>query len=102
MGILLDAPGADDHPLKVVVRFADVVDGRREQYTPAELLAVVVRIEAQRGQLAVRRLPWRVEMALSRMRRDLTLLPLYQHATPEDVSKIKLQIIFDVTRGKRL
>ena len=55
LGILLDVPGADDHPLKVVVRLADVVDGRREQHTPPELLAVVVRIEAQREQLAVSR-----------------------------------------------
>ena len=48
-----------------------------------------------------RRLSWRVQMALSRLRRDLQLLPLYQRATPEQIRRIKIQIIDDVVRPVR-
>ena len=48
-----------------------------------------------------RRLSWRVQMALSRLRRDLRMLPLYQHATPEQIRRIKIQIIDDVVRPVR-
>ena len=48
-----------------------------------------------------RRLPWRVKMALSRLRRDLRMLPLYKHATPEELQRIKLQIMDDVIRPVR-
>jgi len=47
-----------------------------------------------------RRLSWRVQMALSRLRRDLRMLPLYQRATPEQLRRIKIQIIDDVVRGR--
>ncbi len=48
-----------------------------------------------------RQLPWRVKMALSRLRRDLRMLPLYKHATPEELQRIKLQIMDDVIRPVR-
>ncbi|MBI2360307.1 MAG: HEAT repeat domain-containing protein [Deltaproteobacteria bacterium] len=48
-----------------------------------------------------RRLPWRVEMALSRLRRDLRLLPLYKLATPEKIQRVKMQVIDDVIRPVR-
>jgi hypothetical protein len=48
-----------------------------------------------------RHLPWRVRLALSRLRRDLRVLPLYKQATPEQLSRIKLQIIDDVIRPVR-
>src|SRR3990172_2913936 len=48
-----------------------------------------------------RRLSWRVQMALSRLRRDLRMLPLYQRATPEQLRRIKIQIIDDVVRPVR-
>lgn len=48
-----------------------------------------------------RRLPWRVEMALSRLRRDLRLLPLYQRATPAEIQRVKMQVIDDVIRPVR-
>ncbi len=48
-----------------------------------------------------RRLSWRVQMALSRLRRDLRMLPLYQRATPEQIRRIKIQIIDDVVRPVR-
>ena len=48
-----------------------------------------------------RRLPWRVRMALTRLRRDLRVLPLYKRASPEQIRRIKLQIIDDVIRPIR-
>jgi HEAT repeat protein len=48
-----------------------------------------------------RHLPWRVRLALSRLRRDLRALPLYKKATPEVLTRIKLQIIDDVIRPVR-
>jgi HEAT repeat protein len=48
-----------------------------------------------------RRLPWRVRMALTRLRRDLRLLPMYKKATVEQIRRIKLQIIEDVIRPIR-
>jgi hypothetical protein len=48
-----------------------------------------------------RRLPWWVEMAVSRLRRDLQVLPLYQSASAEELREIKMQIIDDVIRPMR-
>jgi hypothetical protein len=48
-----------------------------------------------------RRLPWRVRMALTRLRRDLRVLPLYKKATKEQMRRIKLQIIDDTIRPIR-
>jgi len=48
-----------------------------------------------------RRLPWRVRMALTRLRRDLRVLPLYKKATKEQIQRIKLQIIDDTIRPIR-
>ena len=48
-----------------------------------------------------RRLPWRVKMVLTRLRRDLQMLPLYKHVTPEELQRIKLQIMDDVIRPVR-
>jgi hypothetical protein len=48
-----------------------------------------------------RRLPWRVRMALTRLRRDLRVLPLYKRATKEQMRRIKLQIIDDTIRPIR-
>ncbi|NIN50763.1 MAG: hypothetical protein GTN62_11720 [Gemmatimonadales bacterium] len=48
-----------------------------------------------------RRLPWRVERALSRLGRDLSMLPLYKHASQEKIQEIKIQIIDEVIRPLR-
>jgi HEAT repeat protein len=48
-----------------------------------------------------RRLPWRVERALSRLGRDLSMLPLYKQASPEKLRDIKIQIIDEVIRPLR-
>ncbi len=48
-----------------------------------------------------RRLPWLVEMAVSRLRRDLQVLPLYRRASEEELRSIKMQNIDDVIRPMR-
>jgi HEAT repeat protein len=48
-----------------------------------------------------RRLPWRVERALSRLGRDLKLLPLYKQASQETIQRVKIQIIDEVIRPLR-
>ncbi len=48
-----------------------------------------------------RRLPWRVERALSRLGRDLSMLPLYKQASQEKLQQIKIQIIDEVIRPLR-
>lgn len=48
-----------------------------------------------------RRLPWRVERALSRLGRDLSMLPLYKQASQEKIQEIKIQIIDEVIRPLR-
>ena len=45
-----------------------------------------------------RQLPWRVERALSRLGRDLGLLPQYKHTSAEQIQKTKIQIIDEVIR----
>lgn len=48
-----------------------------------------------------RQLPWQVEAALSRLRHDLQTLPMYRLASPEEIQRIKLQVIADVIRPMR-
>ncbi len=48
-----------------------------------------------------RRLPWRVELAISRLGRDLRMLPLYKSTTPEEIQEIKIQILDEVIRPMR-
>ena len=49
--------------------------------------------------ISVRRdIPWRVGLALSRLRKDLRLLPVYADAKKEDLVGIKRQILSDVIR----
>ncbi len=48
-----------------------------------------------------RRLPWRVQLALSRLGRDLQMLPLFKHATREQMKEIKIQILDEVIRPMR-
>jgi HEAT repeat protein len=45
-----------------------------------------------------RSLSWRVELALRRLRRDLTLLPLYEDADDEERAGIKKRIFADIAR----
>jgi len=48
-----------------------------------------------------RRLPWRVEMALTRLRKDLRMIPLYRKSDATEVRRAKAQVIEDIIRPVR-
>ncbi len=43
-------------------------------------------------------LPWRVEMAIQRLAKDLKVLPMFQGESDEGIKRLKLQIIQDILR----
>jgi HEAT repeat protein len=46
-------------------------------------------------------LPWRVEMAIQRLAKDLKVLPMFQKKSDDVIGKLKLQIIQDILRPLR-
>jgi HEAT repeat protein len=46
----------------------------------------------------LRNLPWPVKIALGRMRKDLSRLPMLRNASPEFIAKLKTMVISDVVR----
>lgn len=48
-----------------------------------------------------RPLPWRVKMAISRLRKDLRHVPLYSRATQSELAKAKTMLVQDITRPLR-
>lgn len=48
-----------------------------------------------------RRLPWRVEMALTRLRRDLRYIPLYKNLSEEELLQAKQKVFQDILRPLR-
>jgi HEAT repeat protein len=48
-----------------------------------------------------RGLSWRVEMALTRLKKDLSVIPLYEHLSEEELRQIRLQVFRDVLRPLR-
>ncbi len=68
-----------------------------EQLVAADVYAVSVVLDKDviraRGAL-----PWRVRLALSRLRKDLTVLPMYRNATLEQLREAKLRIMQDILR----
>ena len=46
-------------------------------------------------------LPWRVEMAIQRLAKDLKMLPMFQGGSDEHIRNLKLQIIQDIIRPLR-
>ena len=46
-------------------------------------------------------LPWRVEMAIQRLAKDLKMLPMFQGGSDENIRSLKLQIIQDIIRPLR-
>ncbi len=46
-------------------------------------------------------LPWRVEMAIQRLAKDLTVMPMFQSDADEKIRTLKLQIIQDIIRPLR-
>ena len=61
-------------------------------------VTVMVRQEVVGGE---RPLPWRVKMAISRLRKDLTLVPLYSRATAKELAEAKTMLVQDITRPLR-
>lgn len=47
------------------------------------------------------KLPWRVEMAIQRLAKDLKVLPLFKDKSPEEIQDIKIHIIRDIMRPLR-
>jgi hypothetical protein len=45
-----------------------------------------------------RRLPWRVEIALSRLKKDLSLIPLYKNLNEEKIIELKNMVFEDIIR----
>lgn len=45
-----------------------------------------------------RKLPWRVEIALTRLKRDLNLIPLYKNLSKEKMSELKNMVFDDIIR----
>jgi hypothetical protein len=48
-----------------------------------------------------RGLSWRVEMALTRLKKDLSVIPLYEHLGDEERRQVRLQVFRDVLRPLR-
>jgi hypothetical protein len=48
-----------------------------------------------------RGLSWRVEMALTRLKKDLSVIPLYEHLGEEELRRVRLQVFRDVVRPLR-
>ncbi len=48
-----------------------------------------------------RRLPWRVEMAITRLCKDLRVLPLFRYSSLEQLQRIKMQLFEDIFRPIR-
>jgi hypothetical protein len=69
--------------------------------TFAELRIHNISLVFQEDQLADRRLSWRVEMALTRLRKDLSVIPMYSHLSEEDLQRVRLQVFRDVIRPLR-
>jgi HEAT repeat protein len=97
-------------------RFLSLFMERRskEEEQPGDALAVpfstvllkngIIHVSAMAREEMVggeRPLPWRVKMAISRLRKDLREIPLYSDASPEKIALVKTQAIQDITRPLR-
>ncbi len=61
-------------------------------------VSAMVRSEVIGGE---RPLPWRVKMAISRLRKDLRNIPLYAEASAQELAAAKRALIQDITRPLR-
>ena len=71
-----------------------------EQLYAKEIVNVNVMLEDDLVG-ARRKLPWRVRMAISRLRKDLRVIPLYAKATKTELREAKELIITDIIRPLR-
>lgn len=45
-----------------------------------------------------RELPWQVKIALARLKKDLSIIPLYKNLTPEQITELKNMVFDDIIR----
>jgi len=73
--------------------------------TSAETLAEErihnISVVFQMDRVAGRQLSWRVQMALTRLRKDLSVIPLYRHLNGEELQRVQMQVFGDVVRPLR-
>jgi HEAT repeat protein len=60
-----------------------------------------ISVVVQEDRIGGRGLSWRVEMALTRLKKDLSVIPLYEHLNEEELRQIRLQVFRDVLRPLR-
>jgi hypothetical protein len=60
-----------------------------------------ISVVFQEDRVTGRQLSWRVEAALTRLKKDLSMLPLYKHLSPQQLRKIRLQVVQDIVRPLR-
>lgn len=82
-------------------RLLDAGDDRRQRFTEQLLDKNIVNVGVVLEDDLVeerRRLPWRVKIALARLKKDLKALPLYSRATTSQLREAKLRILRDILR----
>jgi HEAT repeat protein len=60
-----------------------------------------ISVVAVEDRITARGLSWRVEMALTRLKKDLSVIPLYEHLGEEERREVRLQVFRDVLRPLR-
>jgi hypothetical protein len=60
-----------------------------------------ISVVAVEDRIGGRGLSWRVEMALTRLKKDLSVIPLYEHLGDEERRQVRLQVFRDVLRPLR-
>jgi hypothetical protein len=67
----------------------------------AELRIHHISLVVREDLLTGRHLSWRVEMALTRLKKDLSVIPLYEHLSESELQRVRLQVFRDVVRPLR-
>jgi hypothetical protein len=75
--------------------------GDRAVQKLAELRIHHISLVVQEDRLTGRHLSWRVEMALTRLKKDLSTIPLYEHLGETELQRVRLQVFRDVVRPLR-
>lgn len=57
-----------------------------------------ISVVVEEDRVAARGLSWRVEMALTRLKKDLSVIPLYKHLSKEELRQVRLTVFRDVVR----
>jgi len=101
-------------PLGHFEDFIDIMsDPARDRGTEGEVGSLLTCALVERGITEVSaifvddliifelKLPWRVEMAIQRLAKDLKVLPMFKDRTAEEIQNIKIHIIRDIIRPLR-